>query len=575
MPKIVTRLDRAFRAAIQDALQISADPQISPSQNENFGDYQSNAAMGLVKQVLQKTGQKLAPRAVAEQIKAKLDLGPMASEISIAGPGFINIKLSPLWLAQQLEAITGDRRLGVDLAENPRMAVIDYSGPNVAKQMHIGHLRPTNIGDTLARILEFQGQKVIRQNHIGDWGTAFGMLLQYLKESGSDAESSLADLEGFYRASKQRFDEDPVFAEKAREMVVRLQAGGAEETRLWKQIIAESRKHFQSLYDRMNISLKAEHERGESFYNPLLAEVVAELKEKKVAEESQGATVVFVKGFEAPLIVQKSGGGFNYGTTDLAAVRYRVRELHANRIIYLTDARQMQHFNQFFDAAKRAGWTENVSLEHVTFGSIQGPDGKPFKSKTGDNVKLKDLLDEAEERALAVVTAKNPELPESQKIAIARAVGIGAIKYYDLARDWIGNYTFDWEKMLSFDGNTAPYLQYAYARIRSIFRKAESAHGESQSSAKIQLGSPYELALGKHILRLGEIIDLVARELKPHHLCGYLFDLATRFSGFFENCPVVQSEEPTRTSRLALCNLTAGTLALGLDLLGIEHPEKM
>jgi arginyl-tRNA synthetase len=578
MKTIVSQLDHAFRSAIAAAFDIHADPLIGPSQNERFGDYQSNAAMGLAKTLAERTGEKTNPRQVAEQIKAKLDLGELASEISIAGPGFINVRLSSGWLSRQLESLLQQagtpERLGIDPASDPVRTVIDYSSPNVAKQMHVGHLRSTNLGDALARVLEFQGHDVIRQNHIGDWGTQFGMLLHYLKETGGGGAAHIADLDAFYKAAKARFDDDPRFAEAARQAVVNLQSGGEEELRLWRTIIDESRRHFERVYARMNVQLVREHERGESYYNPMLADVVKELREKGVAVESEGAIVVWVDGFEAPLIIQKSGGGFGYGTTDLAALGYRIRELGAKRIIYLTDSRQSQHFRQFFDAARRAGWTESVRLDHIMFGTILGPDNKPFKARSGESVKLMDLLEEAEQRALVIVEQKNPELPEEQKRRVARAVGIGAIKYFDLARDPIGNYVFDWDKMLAMEGNTAPYLQYAYARIRSIFRRGQE-RGITITAAGIQLDSPHEIALGKHILRLGEIVAIVGRELKPHHLCNYLYELATRFSGFFENCPVLQSEDPIRSSRLQLCETTARTLAMGLELLGIEHPEQM
>jgi arginyl-tRNA synthetase len=576
MQTIIDQLDRAFRTAIKAAVGLEADPLIGATQNDKFGDYQANAAMGLSKTIAQTTGEKSNPRELAEKIKAKLDLGEMASEITIAGPGFINVRLSPGWIAKQLHEVVGEDRLGVPLMEKPQRVVIDYSGPNVAKQMHVGHLRPTNIGDAISRIVEFQGNTVVRQNHIGDWGTQFGMLLNYLKEIGPNHQSRISDLEEFYRAAKKRFDEDEKFATDARGMVVRLQGGGTEELALWRTIIDESRRHFEKVYDRMKVRLGREDERGESFYNPVLAEVVKELRDKSVAVQSEGATVVWVKGFEAPLIVQKTDGGFGYATTDLAALRFRVRDLHAERVIYVTDARQAQHFRQFMDAAARAGWTQDVPVDHIMFGMICGPDGKPFKSKTGENVKLNEVLDEAEKRGYEIARQKAAErevsLSEEQLRAIGHAVGVGGIKYYDLARDAIGNYAFDWDKMLALDGNTAPYLQYAYARIKSIFRKA----GVSPDfSAKVILDTPFELTLAKHILRLGEIIELVSRELKPHHLTGYLYDLATKFSSFYENCPVLQADDVTRASRLVLCEATARTMALGLDLLGIEHPEQM
>jgi arginyl-tRNA synthetase len=584
MQTIAARLDQAFRRAIRQAFNVDADPLIALAQNPAFGDYQANAAMGLAKQLAQSTGQKTNPRAVAEQIKQKLELGEMVQEVTIAGPGFINVRLAPAWLWGQLQGISADTRLGLEPAADPQIVLIDYSGPNVAKQMHIGHLRSTNIGDALSRILEFQGQEMIRQNHMGDWGTQFGMLLAYLKKRQGDAASHIEDLDEFYRSARQVFDTDPAFADESRQTVVRLQAGEAEELRLWQRIVQESRAHFQPLYERMNVRLSQADERGESFYNDLLADTVRELKEKGVAVESEGAVVIFIQGYEAPLIIQKRDGGFGYATTDLAALRYRIRELGAKRIIYVTDARQSQHFAQVFSAARQAGWTEGVILEHAQFGSILGADGKPMKTRQGETVKLKAVLDEAENRAFELVSEKSTGLDESARRAVARAVGIGAVKYFDLNKDRAGDYIFDWQKMLAMDGNTAPYLQYAYARIQSIFRKAGDRPAGAADAAKAgpaadatltALATPQELSLAKHLLRLGEVLELVARELKPHHLCNYLYELSARFSGFYEHCPVLQSEEPTRTHRLALCRLTAEALGLGLDLLGIEHPTQM
>lgn len=580
MQTIPTQLQQAFRSAIQSAFGIDADPMISVSQNEKFGDYQSNAAMGLARQVATQTGQKTNPRQVAETIKRHLDLGDMASELSIAGPGFINIRLNPAWLARQLAQAATDQRLGIEPVGTPQTVVVDYSGPNIAKELHVGHLRSTIIGDAVSRVIEFQGHNVIRQNHIGDWGTQFGMLITALRRrSGGDGVGSAApghieDLEAFYIRAKQAFDSDPAFQDESRKTVVRLQGGNDEELRLWRQIVDETRRHYQPIYQRLGVKLRPEHERGESFYNPLLSDVVKDLRARGIAQESEGATVVFTEGFENPVIIEKTGGGYLYATTDLAAIRYRVRELKADRVIYFVDARQSQHFAQVFTVARMASWAGNASLEHAAFGTMLGEDGKPFKTRTGGTVKLKELLDEAEERALAVVTQKNPELPEALRKQIASAVGIGAVKYADLSKDRISDYVFSFNKMLSLDGNTAPYLQYAYARIRSIFRKA-AGDAPQASAVPITLESPFELALARHILRLGEIIELVSRELKPHHLCNYLYELATKFSGFYENCPVIQSPEPLRSSRLALCDLTARTLALGLDLLGIEHPEQM
>ncbi len=577
MQTIAAQLDRAFRRAIRQAFELEADPLIAPAQNPQFGDYQSNAAMGLAKLLSQSTGRKTNPRAVAETIKGKLELGDLAEEVSIAGPGFINVRLARGWLWGQLQAISPDARLGVEPAGEAQRVLIDYSGPNVAKQMHIGHLRSTNIGDALSRILEFQGQDIIRQNHMGDWGTQFGMLLAYLKRQPGGEGAPIEDLDEFYRKAREAFDADPAFADESRRTVVRLQSGQGEELALWQRIVAESRAHFQPLYERMNVRLSQADERGESFYNDLLGDTVRELKEKGVAVESEGAVAVFVKGYDAPLIVQKRDGGFGYATTDLAALRYRIRELGARRIIYVTDARQSQHFAQVFATARAAGWAEGVTLEHAQFGSILGADGKPMKTRQGETVKLKAVLDEAEKLALELVEQKSGELDEGQKQAVARAVGIGAVKYFDLNKDRTGDYIFDWQKMLAMDGNTAPYLQYAYARIQSIFRKAGAA-GEGGSAAAGEaeaLGTPQELALGKHLLRLGEVVEQVGRELKPHHLCNYLYELSARFSAFYEHCPVLQSQEPTRGQRLALCRLTAQALGLGLDLLGIEHPVQM
>ena len=563
MQTIQTTLDQAFRTAIREAVGTEADPLLTPATNAQFGDYQSNVAMSLAK------AQKTNPRAMAEQIKAKLQLGEVASEITIAGPGFLNVRLNPHWVAGQLQSIIPDRRLGIEPVEKKQTVVVDYSAPNVAKQMHVGHLRSSVIGDAIARVLDFEGHAVIRQNHIGDWGTQFGMLIAFTK--GGIAATHIEDLEQFYRDAKQKFDADPAFADEARKTVVRLQAHNAEELALWRTIVDETRRHYQPIYERLGVKLRPEHERGESFYNPMLADVVADLKAKGIAKESEGAIAVFTEGFENPLIVEKTGGGYLYATTDLAAIRYRVKELHADRIIYTHDSRQAQHFAQVFQTARKASFAGNTQLDYAPFGTMLGADGKPFKTRSGETVKLKDLLDEAEERALAVVNQKNAELPEEQKKAIAHAVGIGGVKYADLSKDRISDYVFDWDKMLAMDGNTAPYLQYAHARIKSIMRKAE---GRSQK-AEVKLDSPYELALGKHVLRLGEILESVARELKPHILCTYLYDLATKYSAFYENCPVIQSEEPVRSSRLALCDLAARTMEIGLDLLGIEHPDQM
>jgi arginyl-tRNA synthetase len=658
MRTIQSQLEQAFRVAIVAALGFEADPVIAPSQNDKFGDYQANAAMGLAKQVFERTGQKTNPRQVAEQVKAQLDLGAMAHEVTIAGPGFINVRLSPAWMAAQLQSIAAGERLGIEAAPTPQTVVVDYSGPNVAKEMHVGHLRSTIIGDSISRVLQFQGQKVIRQNHIGDWGTQFGKVvlaiwyvaeakylnLSHLLDQQIDSlaqamrdkdASRQGEIVAAMAALHQRFIEaDPsgtvafepylhdvqldlpslervyqfvstlVELPQARLVQIHHEQHGArtleeiprlittfiqrpdipdnqQERLAWEQARAVTLATCNAIYKRLGVQLAEPNiqdqpmVRGESFYNAFLPDVVAELKARGIARESEGAVAIFTPGFENPLIIQKSGGGFLYGTTDLAAIRYRIRELHAQRIIYTHDSRQAQHFAQVFDAAQRAGWAEGVSLEYAPFGTMLGDDGKPFKTRSGGTVKLKDLLDEAEERGYQLAKAKSDErevqLPDDQLHAIAHAVGIGGVKYADLSKDRVSDYVFSWDKMLAMDGNTAPYLQYAYARIRSIFRKA----GGAAVDGPMVLGTSYETALARHILRLGEIVDQVARELKPHLLCTYLYDLAARFSAFYENCPVLHSEEPTRTSRLALCDLAARTMALGLDLLGIEHPEQM
>jgi arginyl-tRNA synthetase len=581
MQTIAAQLEHAFRTAIREAFGLDADPLVGVAQNEKFGDYQSNAAMGLAKQVFESTGTKTNPRTVAEQVKAKVIplLADVASEISIAGPGFINVRLKPEWLAAQLQQVGREHRLlpEIPAAERYRV-VVDYSAPNVAKELHVGHLRSTIIGDAIARTLEAQGNDVIRQNHIGDWGTQFGMLIAHVRSLGAGTNASVAieDLNALYLAANKRFKEDEAFAAEARQTVVRLQGGGDDERAVWEQIVEASRRYYSSIYQQLGVGLARTDERGESFYNPKLPAVVRDLSAVGIAEESDGAKVIFIEGYEAPLIIEKSGGGYLYATTDLAAIRFRVEELGVKRVIYVVGAPQSQHFAQVFAAARKAGWARDVQLEHAAFGSVLGEDGKLIRGRHGTALKLKDLLDEAEERALALVTEKNPDAPEEQRRRIAHAVGIGAVKYADLSKDRMSDYIFAWDRMLSFEGNTAPYLQNAYVRIHGIFRKAKSngVNIDVDPSA-LRLESPFELGLAKHVLRMGEAVGIVARELKPHHLCNYLYELATKYHAFFENCPVLQSDEHTRASRLVLCRIVAEALAFGLDLLGIEHPEQM
>jgi len=574
MLPVLQQLDAYVRAGIKSAYGIDADAVVTVATNERFGDYQANAAMGLTGAVSAAQGSKANPRQIAEKIVSMLEPNEMIEQVSIAGPGFINFKLSSSWLSQAIESADNDAHLGVPVAAESQTVVVDYSSPNVAKQMHVGHLRSTIIGDAIARVLEFEGHHVIRQNHIGDWGTQFGMLISWLRRSSIGSEAHIADLEHFYREAKKCFDEDKDFQEESRATVVRLQAGDPEVLAAWRRIVAESRRHYQPLYERLNVSLRPEDECGESFYNPMLESVVTDLLAQGLATESEGAIVVNVPGYDTPLIIRKTGGGYLYATTDLAAIRYRSEQLHANRCIYCTDSRQAQHFAMVFDTARRAGWAKDTRLEHAPFGTMLGEDRKPFKTRSGETVKLTDLLDEAETRAYEMVSQKSGDMTEEHKRAISVAVGIGAVKYSDLCMDRLGDYVFSWDKMLSMDGNTAPYMQYAHARVCSILRKGGVSLADALRG-RVVLSTPTERSLAIGLLRLGDVLALLSRELKPHVLCTYLFDLSQRYNSFYEQCPVLNSEPSQRESRLALCAATARTIALGLDLLGIAHPEQM
>ncbi|MCX5659568.1 MAG: arginine--tRNA ligase [Planctomycetota bacterium] len=588
MPDVQSILNERFRAAMAKALgdaAAGADPAIRPSANPTFGDFQANAAMALGK----KLGQK--PRDVAQKIVAALDVAGICDKVEIAGPGFVNLHLNAGFLAGAVAAVAADARLGVPVASPALRVALDYSGPNVAKEMHVGHLRSSVIGDAIGRVLEFQGHTVIRQNHMGDWGTQFGMLIQNLMESAGQAgqpeSMSIGDLNAFYQASKKRFDEDAEFATRARQRVVALQSGDERTLRLWGVFIEQSKRHFNEVYKRLRVRLTDDDIRAESFYNPMLAETVAELESKGLARESQGALCVFPEGYKnadgdpLPLIIRKSDGGFLYATTDLAAVRYRARDLKADRMVYVTDARQRQHFAMVFKAAAEAGWLARpqgaVSAEHVPFGTVLGEDNKPFKTRSGEVVKLTNLLDEADERAAAVLASKNPDLPAEQRKHVAEVVAIGALKYADLSNDRIKDYVFNWDRMLSFDGNTAPYLQYAFVRIRSIFRKAQ-AQGliDAKASSSPSVAEPAERALALKILQFPGVVEGVGQSLEPHRMTTYLYEVASRFHDFFEHCPVLQAPDaPTRAARLALCDLVARVLKQGLELLGIEVVEQM
>ena len=574
MQPITAQLDIAFRSAIRAAFGVDTDPLIAAAQNDKFGDYQSNVAMSLAKQVQVKN-----PRAVAEHIISRLDLADIGTP-TIAGPGFINIKLSPAWVTKSLEAIAGDERLGISPIATPQTIVIDYSGPNIAKEMHVGHLRGTIIGDCFARVLSFVGHRVIRQNHIGDWGLQMGMVTYAVEQDGS-ASVSLADLDRMYKRISQASKDPTVRKDMAARTSV-LQATPKEQLTIWRQVRELTLAAVAEMYGRMDVLLQPEDVRGESSYSDVYPKLVADLIAQGIAQDADGAIGIFATGFSnregepRPFIIRSRDGSYQYPTFDLAALTYRVRTLHANRIIYTHDNRQADHFAMLFAVARQLGLDQidgnAVRFDYAPFGTLLGEDGKPLKSRSGDNVKLTELLDEAEQRASDVVVQRNPNLPAAQQQATAHAVGIGAIKYADLSKDRTSDYIFSFDKMLTLDGNTAPYLQYAYARICSIFRKAAE---EGATAGPLRLDAPQEMVLATHLLRFSEVIELVARDLRPHHLCAYLYELATKFSGFYENCPVLKSESEVRGSRLRLCGLTRATLALGLELLGIQHPEEM
>ena len=557
---------------------------VKPSARPEFGDYQANGVMAAAKQL------KMNPRELAGRLLEALDLSDMADRLEVAGPGFINIYLRNDWLAGQLEEHSGAAVKASSLDKGRagdgflQTVLVDYSGPNLAKEMHVGHLRSTIIGDAVVRVLEHLGHNVLRQNHVGDWGTQFGMLLAHmadLQAQGGELSMQLGDLESFYREAKLRFDAEPEFAVRARDFVVKLQSGDAECLRLWQQFIDISLHHCEAIYQRLGVSLNRSHVAAESSYNDDLPRVVADLQAAGLLTEDQGAQCAFMEEFRnkddsiTPLIVQKSGGGYLYATTDLAALRHRSHTLHATRMLYFVDVRQSLHFQQVFTLGRKAGFVApGTSLEHMAFGTMLGEDGKPFKTRTGGTVKLVDLLDEAEERAYTLVSAKNPELDEAERREIARVVGIGAVKYADLSKNRNSDYIFSWDSMLSFEGNTAPYLQYAYARIKSIFRKAETSQ---MVNGTIALQEAAERTLAVKLLQFDEITDSVAREGLPNQLCTYLYELAGSFMSFYEACPILKDDvaPEVRGSRLALADAVAQTLKTGLGLLGIGVLERM
>ncbi|MFA0084554.1 arginine--tRNA ligase [Vibrio sp. E150_011] len=567
---------------VSQALEAAGAPAGSPaavrqSAKPQFGDYQANGVMGVAK----KLGSN--PREFAQKVLDVLDLDGIASKTEIAGPGFINIFLSEEFLAKSAEAALADSRLGV-AAQEQQNIVADYSAPNVAKEMHVGHLRSTIIGDAVVRTLEFLGHNVIRANHIGDWGTQFGMLIANLervqKESG-EVSMELSDLEAFYRESKKLYDEDEAFAARARGYVVKLQGGDEFCAQMWKKLVDVTMVQNQLNYDRLNVSLTRDDVMGESMYNDMLPGIVKDLQEQGLAVESDGAQVVYLNEYKNKdgepmgVIIQKRDGGFLYTTTDIACAKYRYEQLNADRVLYFIDSRQHQHLQQAWTIVRKAGYVpESTTLEHHAFGMMLGKDGRPFKTRAGGTVRLADLLDEAIERAGALIESKNPELESAEKANIANTVAMAAVKYADLSKHRTTDYVFDWDNMLAFEGNTAPYMQYAYTRVASVFAKAGVSMDELQGD--ILITDEKEKALVAKLMQFEEAVQSVAKEGQPHIMCSYLFELAGQFSSFYEACPILSAaDETTKQSRLKLAALTAKTIKQGLDLLGIETLDRM
>jgi len=565
---LASRLQKAFDSVIS-----GADPVLRPSDRS---DYQANGVMALAKQVGK------PPREMAELVVAGLDVADIAT-VEIAGPGFLNLNLTTQVFNTQLRELSNDPRLGLEKTSAPKTVVIDYSAPNVAKEMHVGHLRSTVIGDALARMNRFVGNNVIARNHIGDWGTPFGMLIEHLLDLGEDqavAELSIGDLDTFYKGAREKFEADDAFKQRSRLRVVALQGGDKETLRLWKILVDQSVAYFAEVYKKLDVTLTPDDNVGESFYNDMLDDVVKDLSAKGLITDSDGALCVFPPGFvnrddePLPMIVQKRDEGFGYAATDLAAIRNRVSGLKADEILYVVGTPQAQHFDMLYAVARMAGWLpENVRCEHVSFGHVLGPDRKMFKSRSGGTVKLVGLLDEAIERADAALVARGSELSDADRTALATDIARAAIKYTDLSTERQRDYIFDLDRMLAFEGDTGPYLQYAHARLRSIFRRLDAPYVPGEATFALESPQERQLALG--LLALPEAFDVAFQTLQPHKLCTYLFDLAQRFTTFYEACPVLNSEGALRAERLALCELTARTLELGLSLLGIAAPQQM
>jgi arginyl-tRNA synthetase len=571
-------LSARFSQAIQAMGIDDARIPLSRSTRPDFGEYQFNGAMALAKQLKQK------PRDIADQILANVKLDDVASKLEVAGPGFINIHLKDDWLSAWCERALQDTKLTIEAHES-KTIVVDYSSPNLAKEMHVGHLRSTIIGDAVVNVLEYLGHQVIRQNHMGDWGTQFGMLLAHLNDKlqkSSFAETALSDLEDFYREAKVRFDNEDGFADRARDYVVQLQGGDIACVALWQQFIDISIQHSEEVYKKLNVSLEREHIMGESSYNHDLANVLSDLTDKGIAVECQGAKVVFMpeminkEGEPAVYMVQKSGGGYLYATTDLAAIRYRASQLKAQRTLIFTDARQALHFKQTEIVARKAGYlSANDSYEHCPFGMMLGKDNKPFRTRAGQTIKLSDLLNEAIERAGVLISQRESGLSTSAKQYVAETVGIGAVKYADLSKNRTTDYIFDWDTMLSFEGNTAPYLQYAYTRVKSIFRNAQQDMDTYQTAVSVASIQEHDLVV--KLMQFDEVLESVCKEATPHIMCTYLYEVASLFMRFYEANPVLKPEvsEKDKNSRLGLCALTAKTLKAGLDILGIDTLEAM
>ncbi|MGY4675934.1 arginine--tRNA ligase [Ursidibacter arcticus] len=567
--------EKIKQAMIAAGAEQNVEALVRQSGKPQFGDYQANGIMGAAKKL------GCNPREFAQKVLDNLNLDGIVEKLEIAGPGFINIFLSSEWLANNAEQALNSEKLGIQLSQT-QTVVVDYSSPNVAKEMHVGHLRSTIIGDGVVRALEFLGNKVIRANHVGDWGTQFGMLIAYLEKMENEhaSEMELSDLEAFYRAAKEHYDSDAEFAEKARNYVVKLQSGDEYCRTMWQKLVKITMVQNQQNYQRLNVTLTENDVMGESLYNPMLPAIVADLQAQGLAVEDEGALVVYLDEFKNKdgdpmgVIVQKKDGGFLYTTTDIAAAKYRYETLKADRALVFSDTRQSQHMQQAWLITRKAGYVpDSFSLEHHNFGMMLGKDGKPFKTRTGGTVKLADLLDEAVERAEKLIAEKNPNLTACEKQAVVEAVAIGAVKYSDLSKNRTTDYVFDWDNMLSFEGNTAPYMQYAYTRIRSIFSKARI--DPTQLSGKILLNEEKERTLALKLLQFEEAVTTVAKEGTPHVLCQYLYELAGIFSSFYEACPILNAEENIKQSRLKLASLAADTLKQGLDLLGIKTVEKM